>query len=202
MKGPGIGESVYVVTPSGATLPARVRDTDPGVLLLGVNTGGADPMTMLAGREVSVEFTNHRGVCRIQGTAHAGSDSSGLRVEATGVVELIQRRDFVRVDAHIPVVYQPLGPEGWTVTAYTLEVSGGGFRMAQAESLRLGDMMSFTLELGEGSDPLTVVAEVVREAEPGEFGLRFVEILERERQRLVRWVFERERLARQIARAS
>jgi c-di-GMP-binding flagellar brake protein YcgR len=30
--------------------------------------------------------------------------------------------------------------------------------------------------------------------------MRFVEILERERQRLVRWVFARERLARQIAR--
>jgi c-di-GMP-binding flagellar brake protein YcgR len=202
VKGPAIGESVYVVTASGATLPARVRDSDPSVLLLGVNTGGADPMTMLAGSDVSVEFTNHRGVCRIKGTAHSGSDSSGLRVESTGVVELIQRRDFVRVDAHVPVVYQPLGPEGWTVTAYTLEVSGGGFRMAQAEALRLGDMMSFTLELGEGAEPLTAVAEAVREAGPGEFGLRFVEILERERQRLVRWVFERERLARQIARTS
>jgi c-di-GMP-binding flagellar brake protein YcgR len=30
--------------------------------------------------------------------------------------------------------------------------------------------------------------------------MRFVEVLERERQRLIRWVFERERLARQIAR--
>ncbi len=32
------------------------------------------------------------------------------------------------------------------------------------------------------------------------FGLRFVEIPEPDRQRLVRWVFARERLARQIAR--
>jgi c-di-GMP-binding flagellar brake protein YcgR len=44
------------------------------------------------------------------------------------------------------------------------------------------------------------VAQPVREAGEDEFGMRFVEVVERERQRLVRWVFARERLARQIAR--
>jgi c-di-GMP-binding flagellar brake protein YcgR len=40
----------------------------------------------------------------------------------------------------------------------------------------------------------------VREAGDQTFGMRFVEIVESDRQRLVRWVFARERLARQIAR--
>jgi c-di-GMP-binding flagellar brake protein YcgR len=204
VKGPGIGESVFVVGPSGATLPARVRDSEPSTLLLGMNAGGheGDPVELLAGSDVSVEFTNRRGVCRIQGTARAAGEGLALRVDATGVVELIQRRDFVRIDAVVPVTYQPLGPEGWTVTAHTREVSGGGFRIAQAEALRLGDMMRFTLELGEGADALSAVATAVREAGPGEFGMRFVEILERERQRLVHWVFERERILRQMARQS
>ena len=200
MKGPGIGESVFVVAPSGATLPARVRDADPGTLLLGMSAGKSDPVEQLAGRDVSVEFTNRRGVCRIQGTARAAGDGGALRVDGSGVVELIQRRDFVRVDAMVPVTYQPLGPEGWTVTAHTREVGGGGFRIAQAEMLRADDMMRFTLDLGEGHQPLSIVAHAVREAGPGEFGMRFVEILERERQRLVHWNFERERIERQMAR--
>jgi c-di-GMP-binding flagellar brake protein YcgR len=74
-------------------------------------------------------------------------------------------------------------------------------RIAAAEGLRLWDMLRFTLELGEGEEPVQAIAQAVREAgDDDTFGMRFVEILERERQRLVRWVFARERAARQIAR--
>jgi c-di-GMP-binding flagellar brake protein YcgR len=106
----------------------------------------------------------------------------------------------VRVEAFVPVTYQPDGPDGWTATAHTLDVSGGGFRVAEADGLRLGDMRRFTIELGEGEDAVVAIASAVREAGEGSFGMRFVEILERERQRVVRWVFARERLERQIAR--
>jgi hypothetical protein len=196
--GPGIGQSVHLVAPSGATIDARVRDAGAGTLLLRLDS--PDPIALLADAAVSVEFADRRGVCRMPGTARSADGGSALRVDASGVVELIQRRDFVRVEAFVPVTYQPLGPDGWTVTANTLDVSGGGFRIADAQALRLGDMLGFTLELGEGEAPLHAVATAVRDAGDGAFGMRWVEILERERQRLVRWVFMRERLARQIAR--
>jgi c-di-GMP-binding flagellar brake protein YcgR len=138
-------------------------------------------------------------VCRIVGDALA-APGPALRVNATGTIELIQRRDYVRVEAFVPVTYRPDGPDGWTATGHTLDVSGGGFQIAEADGLRLGDMLRFKLDLGEGEDPVETVACSVREAGDRVFGMRFVEILERERQRVVRWVFARERLARQIAR--
>jgi c-di-GMP-binding flagellar brake protein YcgR len=159
----------------------------------------SDPVGLLADREVSLEFTNTRGVCRIVGDALA-APGAALRVNATGTIELIQRRDYVRVEAFVPVTYKPDGPDGWTATAHTLDVSGGGFQIAEAEGLRLGDMLRFRLDLGEGEDAVDAVSCAVREAADRTFGMRFVEILERDRQRLVRWVFARERLARQIAR--
>ncbi|MEA2467360.1 MAG: hypothetical protein QOJ57_1486 [Thermoleophilaceae bacterium] len=201
MKGPGVGQAVHVIAPSGAALDARVKDASPSSFLLRLDPGHAgDPLELLADKTVSLEFTNRRGVCRILGTAQSTAGGSALRVDATGTIELIQRRDYVRVEAFVPVTYQPDGPDGWTAGAHTLDVSGGGFQIAEAEGLRLGDMMRFTLELGEGEDPVHVVAAAVREGDDGSFGMRFVEILERDRQRLVRWVFARERLARQIAR--
>jgi c-di-GMP-binding flagellar brake protein YcgR len=201
VKGPGIGQAVHVVAPSGATLDARVKDAGRSSFLLRIDPGASgDPLELLADKTVSLEFTNRRGVCRILGTAQSAAGGSALRVDATGTIELIQRRDYVRVEAFIPVTYQPDGPDGWTATAHTLDVSGGGFQLAEAEGLRLGDMRRFTLELGEGEDHLQAVAAAVREGGDGSFGMRFVEILERDRQRLVRWVFARERLARQIAR--
>ena len=200
MNGPRVGETVHVIAPSGAAIGARVKDAGRASYLLRLDH--PDPRDFLADTTVSLEFTNRRGVCRIVGSAETAAGDAALRVTATGNAELIQRRDYVRVEAFVPVTYQPAGPDGWTVTANTLDVSGGGFRIAAAEALRLGDMMRFTLELGEGEDPVQAVAQAVREAGEDEFGMRFVEILERDRQRLVRWVFARERLARQIARHS
>jgi PilZ domain len=202
VKGPGVGQAVHVIAPSGASIDARVKDAAPNTFLLRLDAGESDPLELLADAQVSLEFTNRRGVCRILGDATA-APGSALRVNATGTIELIQRRDYVRVEAFVPVSYNPDGPDGWTATGHTLDVSGGGFQVTEAEGLRLGDMLRFTLDLGEGEDPVAAVACAVREAgESGEgtFGMRFVEIPERDRQRVVRWVFARERLARQIAR--
>jgi c-di-GMP-binding flagellar brake protein YcgR len=198
-KGPSVGQFVHVIAPSGETIEARVQSTASAGLVLGIEAGGPEAIELPSDGSVSIEFTDRRGVCRMPATAEAAGITV-LRVNATGKVELIQRRDYVRVEAFVPVTYQPIGPEGWTVTAHTLDISGGGFQIAQAEALRLGDMLGFTLELGEGDEPVHAVATAVREAGGSAFGMRFVEVLERERQRLIRWVFERERLARQIAR--
>jgi hypothetical protein len=200
VNGPRVGEAVHLITEAGATIGARVKDAATGSFLLRLDEGESDPRELLADSTVNLEFTNLRGVCRIPGTAEAAPDPGALRVTATGSVELIQRRDYYRVEAFVPVTYQPYGPGGHTVTANTLDVSGGGFRLSAAEAVQLWDMLRFTLELGEGEEPVQAIAQAVREAGDDEFGMRFVEIVERERQRLVRWVFARERAARQIAR--
>jgi hypothetical protein len=201
VNGPGVGQAVHVISASGASVDARVKDARAKTFLLRLDAGeGGNPLELLAEQSVSLEFTNSRGVCRIVGDASAAAGELALRVDATGTIELIQRRDYVRVEAFVPVTYKPYGPNGATVTAHTLDVSGGGFQIAAAEGLRLGDMLGFTLELGEGEEPLRAVATAAREADAGAFGMCFVDILERDRQRAVRWVFARERLARQIAR--
>jgi hypothetical protein len=189
-----------VISPSGASIDALVKDAATNNFLLRLDAGESDPLELLADKQVSLEFTNRRGVCRVVGDASAAPGPGALRVKATGEIELIQRRDYVRVEAFVPVTYKPDGPDGWTATANTLDVSGGGFRIADADGLRLGDMRRFRLELGEGEEPVEAVASAVREAGERTFGMRFVEMPERERQRLVRWVFARERVARQIAR--
>jgi hypothetical protein len=201
VNGPGVGQAVQVITGNGATIGARVKDNSRGGFLLRLSDGaGGDPLELLEDKAVSLEFTNLRGICRILGQAAPAVGESVLRIEPTGTIELIQRRDYVRVEAFVPVTYLPDGPDGWTASAHTLDVSGGGFQITDAEGLRHRDIRRFTLDLGEGEEPVSAVAEAVRVVDEETFGLRFVEILESERQRLVRWVFARERLARQIAR--
>ncbi len=199
MKGPAIGQFVHVIAPSGEYIDARVREAGPANLVLLLEGENQDPAGVFAEHAVNLEFTDRRGVCRMPATARPVG-LTALRVSVTGKIELIQRRDYVRVEAFVPVTYQPLGPDGPTTTANTIDVSGGGFQIAHAEDLHLEDMLRFTLDLGEAEDAVSAVANAVREVGDGAFGMRFVEIPELDRQRLIRWVFARERLARQIAR--
>lgn len=200
MTGPRVGDTVQLISPSGAAADARVKDAGEDGYLLRLDDGA--PREQFTADAVSLQFANLRGVCRLMGTAEDVPDPAALRVHSTGAIELIQRRDFVRVDVYVPVTYKPYGPEGRTVHANTLEIGGGGFRLGDAEGLRSGDMLRFTIELAEGEDPFHAVAEVVRDAGDRSFGLQFVDLPDRDRDRLVRWLFARERLARQMARGS
>jgi hypothetical protein len=201
MRGlPEEGQEVFAVAPSGAAINARVKGSDSKATLLTFPEAGSDPISVLAGGHVAIQYTNRRGVCRIDGVGHKAKDSGVLRVDHTGKIQLIQRREFVRVDAMIRVTYQPMGPSGWTAETTTLNVSGGGFMISGREGLRINEVMSFTIELdGDSKDAgdMTLVGRVVRETNGG-LGVLIESIDERERERLVRWVFARERINRQL----
>jgi hypothetical protein len=88
---------------------------------------------------VAIQYVTRRGVCRIDGVAHRTKQAGSIRVDHTGQVELIQRREFVRIDAMIPCTYQPIGASGWTTETTTINVSGGGFMISGREGLRDGE---------------------------------------------------------------
>jgi hypothetical protein len=192
---------VLVIAPTGAATAARVTDRDAGSTLLSFEGDARDRVEVLAGGHVAIQYTNVRGVCRLGGQAHAEPEPGVLRVDHTGAVELIQRREYVRVDAIVPVTYRPGGPDGPTAMTTTVTVSGGGFMVAGREGLRLHERTELTLELDRDerdAGPLTVGGRVVRQTSAGT-GIKIERIDDRERERLIRWVFARERLSRQIA---
>ena len=203
MRGlPEEGQQVLVIAPSGATIGARVMGRDPGATLLDFSSSESSPVSMLAGGNLAIQYTNRRGVCRVDGAAHAAGRTT-VRVEHTGKVQLIQRRQYMRLDAIVRVTYNPAGYGGWEAETTTMNVSGGGFQLAGREGLSVGDVVDFTLEL-DGEDnkeagTLCVTGEVLREVAGG-VGVKIVGIDAEERERLIRWVFVRERLGLQIVR--
>jgi c-di-GMP-binding flagellar brake protein YcgR len=203
MRGlPEQGQQVFVIAPSGAGIAARVLEVEAKRSLLSFEDNESDPVNMLAGGNVAIQYTNQRGVCRIDGAAHKASGISILRVDHTSKIQLIQRREFVRVDAMVPCTYRPIGMTGWLAETSTINVSGGGFMISGREGLHIDDVMDFTLSLDgdtKEAGPLDCVGKVVRETRVG-LGIRIVEIDKDERERLIRWVFARERLGMQIVR--
>ena len=162
-------------------------------------------MTRLANEEIEVQFVNRRGVCRVTGVAHRSSrGATALQFKSTGDLRVIQRREFVRVDAVIPVEYAPQGGGGWKVRTHTVNVSGGGFLLASPEGLKLGQTLPFEIDLGEGEGYegglIPLVGKAVRQTDGGALGIEIVDIAEDERKRIIRFVFAREVYARKTLR--
>jgi hypothetical protein len=198
---PQEGQEIWLIAPTGASISARASHVDADATVVEFLMNQSDAASELANGSVAIQYVTRRGVCRIDGVAHRTKEAGTLRVDHTGQVELIQRREFVRIDAMIPVTYLPLGTGGWTAETTTINVSGGGFMISGREGLRMDEVCTFTLELdGEReAGPLECDGQVVRETAGG-LGISITVIDEDERERLIRWVFARERLSRQIVK--
>jgi hypothetical protein len=115
-----------------------------------------------------------------------------------------QRREAARIELVRPVAMVPEGFRvGW-LNGYTMNMSAGGVLVAGAEALDEGARLRLRFELESEDDLLDVLARVVRaDGHGGLRGLRLEGVPERERERIVRFVFaqQREALARLRATA-
>lgn len=193
------GQTVLLRLEGAAALAARVDSVaDGGAGLILLTTPLRPPAT---GQTGQVELTTHRGVVRLD-VRVAGSDGRGsVRVTpagAAGAPQTVQRRDFVRVDASVPVVVRDGGPDGPAHEVYTLNVSGGGLLLAGLSHLHVGDFAWVAIDLEDGTPPLEALVTVVREAERGVRAVRIASISGRDEQRIVRFAFARQQRARMV----
>ena len=107
-----------------------------------------------------------------------------------------QRRDHARIDLVRPAAIIPEGFQvGW-LNGFVRNVSAGGVLVAGAEALESGDRLRLRFELDDEEDLIDLIARVVRtDDDVGLRGLRLENLSERERERIVRFVFARQRRA-------
>jgi PilZ domain len=193
------GEHVQVNLPHIGLLPATVETTEPGALTV-VLAVGDDRVQRLAGAEVAVEHATGRGINRFGGTLELNaSRPEQLRIVLQGDAERIQRREWARVDATLPIavkgIDEPVG--GDTVT---LNISGGGVLVKDPWKMPLGIDVRIELEVEPGAAPIKALGRVVREPAPDQRGIRIDSIAREDSERLVRLVRERELAALRMAR--
>ncbi|MDX6703663.1 MAG: hypothetical protein QOF26_3889 [Baekduia sp.] len=200
----GHEERVRVLVPRLATVEAVVAR---------VVTGAAE-LALVGRPEIPLRFLHRRtativplaGDRRVDGTLLAvpgphGKIRDDLLHFLQAVVPLAprlepQRRDDHRIDLVRPVAMIPEGFQvGW-LNGFTRNVSAGGVLVAGAEALEAGDKLRLRFELDSADDLIDLLARVVRADDTwGLRGLRLEQIDERERERIVRYVFARQRHA-------
>ena len=192
------GEHVQLSLPHIGLLPATVETTEPGavVVVLAVDD---NRVRRLAGAEVAVEHATGRGINRFNGTLELNDRRpEQLRVVLSGDSERIQRREWARVEATVPVtvkgIDEPVG--GDTVT---LNISGGGILVKDPWKMPLGIDVRVELEIEPGAT-ISALGRVVREPAPDQKGIRIDSIGREDSERLVRLVRERELAALRMSR--
>ena len=186
---PGSGQGT-LTTPAGEELPVRTFErADEVVLVVLVDIDGEREGPV---DTADLEYTSRRGLIKLHGEA-VFEDRSLIRFRPHGDAEVLQRRDFVRVHTPHPVTVDS-GEERARV--YTVDLSGGGMLLADADTLDADQAVRFVISVGADREPVEGVARVVRIREDGKRALMFEQISEHDRQRLIRFVFECMRTAR------
>jgi hypothetical protein len=191
------GQHVTVRTVHVGTISATVERVDGTALSVALTV--KDPRYgRLVGQDIAVEMASGRGIYKHTGTLKGDRDGV-LSIELSGV-ERIQRREFVRVPAHVTVnvrgVDEPLGGE-----TVTLDISGGGIRISDPWSLPLGLDVRVELHLPSGV-PVSALGRVVRVAAENEKGIAIESLARADEDRLIRFIRERERQAMKTARSA
>src|ERR1044072_1045829 len=191
------GEHVQLSLPHVGLLPATVSAVSGGtvVLVLAVKDSRVH---RLAGQEVAIEYKTGRGIQRFGGILQIDSGDT-LRVVLHGEVERVQRREWARVDAILPVkikaIDEPIEGE-----KQTLNVSGGGVLVKDKWNMPLGIDVRIEVQPEGGGEPIRALRRVVRVARPEEKGIRIDSISREDEERLVRLVRERELAALRMSR--
>ena len=193
---PARSQPVVVRVPGEADLSARVDAVDARgwTLVLAVPPRGGVRRTPAV-----VEYVTPTGIHRIAGALdRAGGDPAVLRLAPSGE-ETVQRREWARVDAVVPVDVRCEQPVAAMTATVTLNLSGGGALIKDPIGVPLGTEVHLTLQL----DGTTICASgrVVREAPDNVKGIEIDTIDDGDRERIVRFVADRQRAQMRIKRA-
>jgi hypothetical protein len=145
--------------------------------------------------DLMLESVASRGVLRTPGIGER-LDPNRLRFILDEEPDWVQRRDFVRVTIAQRVLLEDEDGEVLANTL-TLDISGGGMLVKLPRSFELEGDVFFTLFLGmsEYDEYVRGVGRVIRRRAEDQVAIGFKEISHHDRERLIRFVFERQRVA-------
>lgn len=173
-----------------------VEEVEDGSVLIALVVSAPHDAVALEAPDAILEYPTLRGLYRQKGYASYQHGGEKVRFVSDEEPELMQRREFVRVDVNIPVdVSLKDKPVPVSFDALNLSASGIllGAPSAGVMTLKLGMFLWTRIPLYDGKDAINVRGTVVREAQKGSVGVRFDHISESDQERLVRFVMRQER---------
>jgi c-di-GMP-binding flagellar brake protein YcgR len=188
---------------------AMVVENGPFKFTIQYNVQREDVVRIAPGHRVRFAFARQNdGLYGVE-TSVANTDNNGT-IDLLHTLDLRrnQLRQYVRIETGLPLKFRLVktqDPEkseiklGELVTARMSDISGGGLSFVHGRSLRLGDVVSLTFDL-PGAACAGVVGKIVhlslRDGKAGPLfknHVQFINIEPRKREKIISYVFEKER---------
>jgi len=181
---------------------ARVSRLTAEEILLVLNVEARDRLQPGDVRTTTVQYPAPRGLVRLEGRATVVTHDL-VRFHLEGAVDVLQRRDFVRVQVVRPLALATVAADGsvgaW-IDTLTQNLSGNGLLAAGPDTLSAGDEVRFRIHVTEGQPPIEGRGHVARLTDAGHRAIAIDELDDDGHQRMIRFIFECERIARQRTR--
>jgi len=199
---PELRQDVVITLPDLQQYRGRVsKVTDHEIAVVLMLVDARDPLALGDASPMVIEYPAPRGLVRLEGRGTVATHDL-VRFHHEGAVDIVQRRDFVRVRVVRPLAIAPIGEDGmpgeWA-DVLTVNVSGNGLLASGPETISVGDEVAFRLTPNEG-EQIAGRGHVARIGDDGQRGIAIEELDRDARRQLVRFVFEQERIARQRTR--
>ncbi|MDY4721146.1 MAG: PilZ domain-containing protein [Clostridium paraputrificum] len=184
---------------------SNLQDVTESYILIDIPVNNGIYLTMNDNDEIEAEHYVDGGSyyklnCRVLGRTREGKLNL-YKLSKPYNISKIQRRNYVRVDMVEYAFYKlqnDNGEEVWK-KGIILDLSGGGMKIKIEEKLSLRDRVTVNIFIAE-NEKVQIVGEVVRveKSNTGEYicGLKFKEISERTRDKIIQKVFEQMRKQR------
>lgn len=195
----GIEEGQHVQLLMGDLQPvdARIEEISDSQAIVGLFREPEPTLEQIGEIEGAIEAAGPRGLVRLVGTMRQhGREPDAVVLKFDQGPEVIQRRQFVRIDA--TTVVTVTREDGTKHKSYTLNLSGAGLLLSGPEELQVDEPIKVDIEVGDDEPPIHARGRVVRETVEHHKGVRLEMIEEGDRERLIHFVFERQRLAPRV----
>lgn len=201
---PEVRQDVDLILPGRERFAARVTRIGEEEVVLVLMLDAHDPVQPGDVATMAMEFAGPRGLVRIEGSGSV-ADYDVVVLNLSGAIEVVQRRDFVRVRAVRPMALAPLDDEGevgnW-IDTLTVNLSGNGVLASGPDTILLDTPVHFRVKLVENEPPIEGIGRIARASDEGHRGIAIEQLSDESRRRLVAFIFERERIARRLTRDS
>ena len=198
------GQHVRLQIPEIGGVTGEVVEVSDAFLIVNLFLSVHAMPSVLEHPGVVLEYTAVRGLYRRSGTVRF--DVGGLdavRFLPEGDAELIQRRGYARVEVCVPVSVR-IDDFSPAIHVESIDLSGSGALLQRpplgSVALPLGTALTLSIAISEDQQPVEARGTVLRELDDGSRGVHFDSIDDDHRDRLVHFLFERQRLMRQAGR--